>query len=258
MPVASIADVDAEMFPKPPNNSITFWGHACTYIDVNGVGIVTDPVFEKFLLVRWRKIGEPPVEAYADTEVIILSHAHPDHLSPGTIEKFPDSAVILCPPDVAGHLQDLPNTVKAMRPGDSHTFSNGEIVAVAARHSGGRYAWTTGGQGRALGYVIKTDSGTVFYSGDGNYFDGFDSVGLAFSPDITLLNINGHMHAEDAVRAARATQAPIVVPIHFGAYGYFFFPRVKKPRDVDVLERHLGDRLHVLEPGASIPLIRVP
>ena len=39
-----------QLFPAPPRDAITFWGHACVYIDVDGVGVVTDPVFERTLL----------------------------------------------------------------------------------------------------------------------------------------------------------------------------------------------------------------
>ncbi len=58
-----LASVDGELFPDPPADAITFWGHACCYIDIGGFGIVTDPVFEKKTIFRWRKVPAPPPSA---------------------------------------------------------------------------------------------------------------------------------------------------------------------------------------------------
>src|SRR5437867_975913 len=52
--------VDGVLYPEPSANAITFWGHACAYIDVGGFGIVTDPVFmQRWVVVRHRLIPIP-------------------------------------------------------------------------------------------------------------------------------------------------------------------------------------------------------
>src|SRR5258705_1564576 len=89
--------VDGVLYPEPSANAITFWGHACCYIDVGGFGIVTDPVFETSAWGRTRHIGAPPRAAYASARLILISHAHDNHLSPSTIATFPDSVLVLCP-----------------------------------------------------------------------------------------------------------------------------------------------------------------
>lgn len=249
-----LASVDPERFPPPPNNAISFWGHACLYIDVDGVGLVTDPVFEKHTIFRFRKIDAPPPERYAHTRVILISHAHPDHLSAVTIRTFPAGATILCPEPAAKRLQDVPQKVVVMEPGEVFEFEAGAIHAVAAHHPGGRYSFDAEADGRALGYVIESERGTVYYSGDSDPFDGFESVGERFRPDVTILNINGHMHGADAIFAALATRSRLYVPAHYGAYGYLGLPPAHLPRDNDDMVRALGPLWVVLEPGESTPL----
>jgi L-ascorbate metabolism protein UlaG (beta-lactamase superfamily) len=108
--------------------------------------------------------------------------------------------------------------------------------------------------GRALGYVIETPVATVFYSGDTDHFSGFANVGWSFEPDIALLNVNGHLPGTDAARAGWATRAPVVVPIHWGAFGYWVVGGNRRPRDEETLVRVVGDRLRVLEVGQSVAL----
>src|SRR5688500_5359974 len=49
--------VDPRLYTEPPRNAVTFWGHACAYVDVNGYGIVTDPVFQPgYAILRPRRI----------------------------------------------------------------------------------------------------------------------------------------------------------------------------------------------------------
>ena len=250
----SIAARAPALFPDPPDNSITFWGHACVYIDVNGFGIVTDPAFQKTAHIRRRRIPAPPPSSYEHTGVILISHAHSDHLSVETIETFPESAVILCPAPSAGYLRDLDRDVRAMKLGDEFRYPGGRIVAVAALHAGSRFGITNKADGRALGYVVYTPESVIYYSGDTNYFRGFEEVGEKHRPDIAILNVNGHLHSEEAVLAALATRARTVIPIHFGAYGYLWGGAQEVPRNYDEIETVLEPVLLLLKPGESVPL----
>jgi L-ascorbate metabolism protein UlaG (beta-lactamase superfamily) len=249
-----LAKPDAELYPAPPRDAITFWGHACVYIDVAGMGIVTDPVWDKTRFQRSRRLPAPPAEAYAQARVVLVSHAHDDHLSPRTLRTFPKDTVFLCPQPCVEHIDDMGQRVRAMRPGD--TFEAGEvrITAVMAHHPGGRYGLFAKADGNALGYVIATPAATIFYSGDTDYFSGFSDVGWKHAIDVAILNVNGHLPATDATRAAWALQAAVVIPTHWGGYKYWLRGGNKRPRDRETIERILGARYHVLEVGESLPL----
>lgn len=247
-------EVDGGLFPVPEVNTITFWGHACVHIDVEGFGIVLDPMFERRAFLRWRRVPIPPPSSYAGVRLILISHAHPDHLSLSTIRGFPADATILCPKPSERYISTLGMSVKAMAPGDSFDFPGGRVVAVLAQHAGTRYGIRSQTDGGALGYVIYTPHSTLYCSGDTNLFAGMDEVGRTHSPDIAVLNISGHLHGEDAVEAARRIGATTVIPVHFGAYGHLFIPEPKEPRDLAKMAELLADRLVLLGLGESLPL----
>ncbi len=255
---SGLATVEPSVYPDPPRDRITFWGHACSYIDVGGTGIVTDPVFQTSLWQRHRFIGSPPDQALAGVRVVLISHAHDDHLSPVSLRRFPKDVVILCPAPCASFLADQNIAAKAMAPGDEFRIGDVRIVAVAVFHPGSRRGIYRGMDGRALGWVVVTPAGTIFYSGDTDYCSTFADVGETFAPDVAILNVNGHLKPPDAARAALALGAQVVIPMHWGAYRYWIVGGNRHPRGEAELKRLLGDRLHVLHVGESLALEKAP
>ncbi len=251
---SSCAAAIAELFGRPPANSITFWGHACFYIDIDGYGIVTDPAFGDRLFLRWRRVPAPPRSSYGRARLILISHAHPDHLDLDTIAIFPGGVTILCPEPAAGLISERGIDAKVMRPGDSFEYPGGKVVAVVAKHAGSRYGVRSLTDGSALGFVIYTPYSTVYYSGDTNLFEGLDDVGRVHAPDIAILNISGHLHGKDAVEAARRVGAGTIIPSHFGAYGHLFWPEQKLPREYDEMLEGLGETMVLLHLGESLYL----
>ncbi len=251
-----LAKPDPELYPAPPRDAITFWGHACVYIDVDDVGIVTDPVWEKAFLPRRRRLPAPPPASFQNAKVVLLSHAHNDHLSESSLRAFGDDVVILCPQPSVQYLDNVRSQVRAMRPGEHFDVGEVRIVAVAAHHPGSRWSLDASSDGRALGFVIETKAGTIYYGGDTDYFAGFSEVGWKYAPDVAILNVNGHLTARDVSRAVWALGGPVLIPAHWGAYKWWLFGGNKRPRDTETLKRLLGDRLRVLEVGESLPLAR--
>jgi L-ascorbate metabolism protein UlaG (beta-lactamase superfamily)/protein tyrosine phosphatase (PTP) superfamily phosphohydrolase (DUF442 family) len=206
-------------YAEPKSDAITFWGHACAYIDVGGFGIVTDPVFSrKYATIRHRLIASPPSDVFDQTRVIVISHAHQDHLDPATLVRFSPETVILAPWPAAGYLRKHGIRAQVMRPGEEYPFPGGTIIAVPAHHPGGRLSLKARSDGRALGYVIRTSRATIYYTGDTRYFPGFATVAADYQPDVVLLNLNAHLHSRDAFLAIEDLDASTVVPMHLGAY----------------------------------------
>ena len=254
---SGLAGVDAGRFGEPKAGHITFWGHACNYIDMDGVGILTDPVFEKNLWTRRRFIGGPPREMIQRARVVLISHAHNDHLGLSSLKELHGDAVVLCPAPVAKILSKRGLTVKEMRPGDELELNGVRFVAVTAHHPGGRWSLHAVADGRALGWVVVGPTATIYYSGDTDYCSSFSEVGRTFAPDIAIMNVSGHLKPADTARAARDTRAPVVIPTHWGSYAYWILGGGRRPHGETQLERLLGERLRVLNVGESLPIERV-
>lgn len=253
-----LAQVEPSTYPDPVPDAITFWGHACSYIDVDGMGIVLDPVFDKSLYQRRRFIGAPADQALRNARVVLLSHAHDDHTSPKSLRHFPKETVVLCPKPAAEFLSKKGIEAKAMAPGEEFTLGDVTIIAVTVFHPGTRKGFQRGADGRALGWVVKTPHATIFYSGDSDYCSSFADVGWTYAPDIAIVNVNGHLKPPDAARAAADLRAPVVIPSHWGAYGYWLVGGNRHPRGEAELQRLLGERLHVLRVGQSFKLADAP
>jgi len=189
---------------------------------------------------------------------VLISHAHPDHLSPGTLETLPDSALVLCPPPSAPYVSESGLRTRVLRPWEVVRFGEGEgvVVAVPALHPGGRSGLEVEADlsGGALGYIIHTPGLTVYYTGDTNYWEGMQKIGERFRPDIVLLNLNAHLHGEDAARAVHDLGDPLVIPIHWGAYGGT--NAMLGPEWRDDLRERLGDRVILLGVGQTLTLDR--
>jgi len=244
---------DPMLYTEPSANAITFWGHACVYIDMGGFGIVTDPAFmDRWAVLRRRLIPVPPSEAYDQTRLILISHAHQDHLDPKALARFAPGTVILAPSPAARYLHHRGIRALVMVPGSQYPIPGGSVTAVAACHPGGRYAVKAKADGRALGYVIRTKSATIYYSGDTKYFSGFSAIGREYRPDVVILNVNRHLHSSDALSAIADLGAPIVIPAHYGAYSGPSARLAKRWRNELVLE--LGSTIVPLEVGERMRL----
>jgi len=64
--------------------------------------------------------------------------------------------------------------------------------------------------------------------------------------------------ATDAARAAWASRARVVIPLHWGTFPYWIFGGNERPRDEETMKRLPGDALHVLAVGQSLPLSAAP
>lgn len=215
--VATPASDWTESDPLP--NTLSFWGHAACYVDLDGTGIVTDPVFNGWLGHVFPRTAPAPLpSAYDQARIVLISHAHRDHLDRSTLATFSAAATILCPLPAVEHVTGIPAQVIGMAPGDSYPFPGGTIVAVPALHPEGRNSLAANSDGGALGYVIITPARTLYYTGDTSYFDGFKAVAATYAPEVVLMNLNAHLHAGEALQAIRDLGAPVVVLLHHGAY----------------------------------------
>ena len=86
-----------------------------------------------------------------------------------------------------------------------------EILAVPAYNEGKKFHPA---ENEWLGYVFTVDGITYYHSGDTDFLEAMNQIRC----DVAFLPCEGHytMGPEDAVRAATACHARVVVPVHWG------------------------------------------
>jgi L-ascorbate metabolism protein UlaG (beta-lactamase superfamily) len=233
--------VEAAAVPRAPDGTVavTFVGHATAMITTPGTRVLTDPLFERALygLPRAKAAGIHAADV-DDVDLVLVSHAHRDHLSRGSLRRLPRAATVVVPPRCASLVRRLRFAeVIELEPGQSHTHADVDVTAVPVRHSGARGLAGYARRG-ACGYVIRSQETCVYFAGDTGYFSGFAEIGRRFRPDVALLPIAGyepaafreeHLSPLDAIYAFEDLGARVLIPICHGS-----FPLSYEPLDAPV------------------------
>jgi L-ascorbate metabolism protein UlaG (beta-lactamase superfamily) len=221
--------------------------------------VLTDPCFARSLrsLKRVRAPGLPP-GALEGLDLVLISHAHADHLHRASLERLDRAVTLIVPPGCSGADGLGFQRVVELEPGASFRSGGLEVTAVAARHRVGLF-----GRGRAVGYVIRGGDGpSVYFAGDTGYFDGFLEVGAQFRPDVALLPISGyrpralradHLSPLDAFYAFEDLGSSLLVPIHHSAFqlGYESLAEPLVWLRSLASQRGKPEQVAWLEPGSS-------
>jgi L-ascorbate metabolism protein UlaG (beta-lactamase superfamily) len=249
--------------PVPGTMALTFVGHATVMMTTSRTRVLTDPCLGEFVwgLRRSRAAALHPEDA-AEVSLVLISHAHPDHLHKASLRTLPRSATVVVPARCAPLLATLGFAeVVPLEPGGSFTFRDLEVHAVAARHDGAR--GLVGGRWRgASGYVVRAGTVSSYFAGDTAYFSGFEEIGRRLRPRVALLPIAGyeplamretHMSPLDAVYAFEDLAAERLIPIGHGSFPVGYEPMDEPLRWLEDLcaERGHQDRLTPLGHGQT-------
>lgn len=145
-------------------------------------------------------------------DLILVTHEHFDHFAPEDLEK------ILTPETVTVSIEKVTRRAR----GRTHTIRVGETTEVrgvkiravpAYNLHKDRLRFHPKADGK-VGYLVTVDSVTYYHAGDTDFIP--EMKGLEC--DVALLPVSGVyvMDAPEAARAARAIQAKVVVPMHYG------------------------------------------
>jgi len=192
---------------------ITIVGHNTLLLETNGLRILTDPYFGPTGNAAYKRLN-PPVknrEELLDTDIVLVSHNHWDHIDSQFFHMLPDTTRILSPWLTAWETKLLgAKNISGLKAWQSLSFGEVKVTAVPAIH-----VVTT------VGYVIESEGLQIYFAGDTFYGEFLEEIGRRFTLDVALIPVTTYkppmtMGEKEAVQATRDLAPRLVIPIHLG------------------------------------------
>ncbi len=267
--------VPAPVKPVPANwsdNKITIsWlGHAATLINFYGIHVLTDPTLServgislgvgtagpKRYVAPALRVGELP-----RIDVILLSHAHYDHLDLRTLRHFsPNTPTISAKTtgDLLASARLKSITELAWNERTVYHGPNGEleVQAFQVKHWGQR--WPSELERGYNGYILRREGKALIFGGD-----------TALTPHFAELHSHGpfaaaimpigayqpwiwnHCTPEQALEMANAAGAEYIVPIHHQTFRLSDEPAREPIERLEAALQHEPERLAIRQIGET-------
>ena len=240
--------------------ALTWIGHASFLLQAGGLNILIDPNWSHWIK-GIKRMRAPGVElnALPGIDLVLVTHAHFDHLDRRTLRKVAANQPIVVPFEVGNLVHDLGfNFVQELHYWETFEFGPLRVTLTPCRHWGARLLHDSHrGFG---GFIVEVGGRVIYHCGDTAYFDGFQEIGRRYKVDVALLPIGAyeppslrevHMNPEEALEACVRLGAAVMVPMHYGTFRLSYEPLDEPPRRL--LEaahtRQLQDRISWLREG---------
>lgn len=195
--------------------NITYYGHSCFSVSVNGKTIFIDPFIK-------------PNELAAGVDFdgllghyILVSHAHEDHIADLVELAKNTGAQVISNFEIVtwAEKQGITN-VHPMNIGGSCEFEFGTVTMLNAVHSSSFPDGTYGGN--PAGFLITVGEKRLYYAGDTALMTDMKLFGDYYKPTLAILPIgdNFTMGAKDAALAAEMLNCKDVIGMHYDTFGY--------------------------------------
>ncbi|SFB17143.1 L-ascorbate metabolism protein UlaG, beta-lactamase superfamily [Cohnella sp. OV330] len=210
--------------------TVTFIGHSTFLVQLGGLNIVTDPVWALRMGFAPR-LSPPglPIESLPPIDVVVLSHAHYDHLHLGSLRRLPGDFIALVPVGLAGWFRRKGfGRVEELSWWSETRVGNVTFGFVPAKHWTRRTPWDTNSSHWG-GWVMRHDSDCLYFAGDSGYDDSFRQIGAKYGDiRVALIPIGAyepewfmggsHMTPEEAIQTFADVGARYFVPMHYGSF----------------------------------------
>ena len=264
--------IEPPRFATPPESGLrfTWFGHASTLIELDGVRVLTDPVWsDRASPVPW--VGParwyPPPIALGDLpkiDAVVISHDHYDHLDYATIVAMKDWPTrFVVPLGIGAHLEywGVPvEKIVELDWWDRVELGGITIVCTPARHASGRQLFDKDSKLWA-GYALIGSAHRVYFSGDTGLFKAMRDIGERLGPfDATMIEAgqyhrtwpDWHVGPEQAVAAHRMVRGDVMLPVHWALLTLAYHGWTEPMERVLVEAKRKGARVVAPRPGQSV------
>jgi len=239
---------------------ITWIGHASFLIQTPEHSVLIDPNWAKWLKVI-KRLKEPglAIHELPAIDLVLVSHAHFDHLDKKSLKAVASDQPIVVPENVGNLVHGLGfNRVHELQRWESMELGSLKITLTPAQHWGARVLHD---RHRGFGgFLIEYEGRTIYHCGDSAWFEGFAEIGRRSAIDIALLPIGAydaptgrdvHMNPEEALRAFQDLGAGLMIPMHYGTFRLGFEPLEEPPDRLLGHARTLGlqEKIRILREG---------
>ncbi|MFW5497651.1 MULTISPECIES: MBL fold metallo-hydrolase [unclassified Maridesulfovibrio] len=243
----------------PEELQVAWLGHSSMILDIDGVRLLIDPVFNNASPVPFtvNRFQPSPIERkeLPEVDAVVISHDHYDHLEMSTIKHLASKVkLFVVPLGVGSHLRKWgckPEQIVELNWHESITIRDVEIISAPTQHFSGR-GLTDRNKTLWTSYVFKGERHRAYYSGDGGYDGRFKKIGQQYGPfDLTMIEAgaydkgwkNVHMMPEESVQAHIELGGKYMLPVHWGAYDLAFHKWDEPIRRVSNLAAEQGINL---------------
>ncbi len=256
-----------------------WFGHASVLVELDGVRIMTDPVFSVVVSpippIGPERLHRPPIalRAVAGIDAVVISHDHYDHLDMKTVQHLaPQGTHFYVPLGIGAHLERWgvpPAQIHDMDWWQSAELKGVTIHCTPARHYSGRKRmnnptlWAS--------WTIRGSQRSVYFSGDTGYAGHFKEIRRRLGAiDLALMKVGAygetwldiHMAPEPAVQAHVDLDAKTMLPVHWATFDLSYHawdePIVRtlaaaKAKGVHVITPRIGEVFTFGQPFRNMP-----
>jgi L-ascorbate metabolism protein UlaG (beta-lactamase superfamily) len=204
------------------------------------------------------------LDAIGKMDIILVTHAHGDHLGDGPELAKKYNAPLWGPAGLDQSLQTLgilpPNLAPRMGKGGTiQPFPGVKITQVHAEHSS-ELLWhnpatdkdETKVGGEPVGFIIELENGfRIYHMGDTSLFGDMKLIAEHYHPDLIMIPIGGHfvMNPRDAAFATKTYFKPRhAIPMHYGTSPFL----VGTPAEYIKAMGKTSTKIHDMKPGDTL------
>lgn len=222
---------------KGDKPNFIWFGHSVLLLQMEGKSLLIDPMFGRdaspigpFRTKRFSKNSLQLIDDLPKLDAVLLTHDHYDHLDFESIRILKSKVnLFLVPLGVGRHLIRWGVDKSAIIEVDwweKVRYFDIDFIFTPSRHFSGR-GFTDRAKSLWGGWVFKSGSSSIYWSGDSGYDTHFREIGEKFGPfDWGFIECGQynerwsqiHMYPEEAVRAAIDARVQQAIPVHWAAF----------------------------------------